>query len=183
MTDRSPSADASRRSARGGAPTPAAPQPLTAAGFDRALRVHDLVQLRAALTAADGRPVLIVSGRGAGAHAGAGWWQALLAAAEGADGAMTALDCGEAPGPVLAAVRAGVADILCRPEAPDAGTSGPPVAARLAALAAAGGCRLWRPPLPPVLDLGRVRDPAAAARRWIDGPPPAAPPEDGGDRG
>lgn len=188
MTDRPRPDPTARRSEREAAPAPDAPRPLAAAGFDRALRVHDLAQLRAALTAAAGRPVLVVSGRGAGAYAGAGWWRALLAAAEGGGGAMAlgaiaVLDCGEMPGPVLAAVRAGVADILCRREAADAEHAAPSVAGRLAAMAAAGGSRLWRPPLPQVLDLGGVRHPAAAARRWIEGPPPAASPGAGANRG
>jgi fructose/tagatose bisphosphate aldolase len=93
----------------------------------------------AAAARARGTPLLLVSAPGAGSHAGGGWWRKLCDAltAEFPDLAITAvLDCGDAPGAVLAALRAGVTDILFDGDAA--------VAARLAAIAERHGARLRR---------------------------------------
>jgi len=68
--------------------------------------VHGLQHARAAL--APGLPVTLLSGPGAGAYAGVGWWRALMAQA--ADGGLPPpdiLDCGDATGRALEALRAG----------------------------------------------------------------------------
>src|SRR5271168_4381219 len=71
-----------------------------------AVMVHGLQQARAAL--APGLPVTLLSGPGAGGYAGVGWWLALVAlAAAGGPVPPNVLDCGEATGRALEAVRAG----------------------------------------------------------------------------
>jgi hypothetical protein len=71
-----------------------------------AVMVHGLEQARAAL--APGLPVLLLSGPGAGVYGGVGWWQAVIAlAAGGAPPPPHMLDCGEATGRALEAIRAG----------------------------------------------------------------------------
>ncbi len=74
--------------------------------------IHSLEQARAVLAAAHiGRPVRLESSPGAAGQHGVGWWQALtrIVAAEFPGHAIEAvLDCGDAPGLALAALRAGV---------------------------------------------------------------------------
>lgn len=74
--------------------------------------IHSLDQARAILAAADmDRPVGLQSPPGAAGFHGIGWWLALTRALaeEFPDRAVEAiLDCGDAPGLVLAALRAGV---------------------------------------------------------------------------
>ncbi|BAE52032.1 hypothetical protein [Paramagnetospirillum magneticum] len=74
--------------------------------------VQSLDQARTALRAADpDRPVRLQSPPGAAGQHGIGWWLALtrLLAEEFPQREMEAvLDCGDAPGAVLAALRAGV---------------------------------------------------------------------------
>lgn len=91
--------------------------------------IHDLEQGRAALAAASGRPVELVSPPGAALFHGVGWWKALAAIlrAEFPDASFTArLDCGPAPGLALAALRVGVTHVAV--DAP------PDVLARLRAM-------------------------------------------------
>jgi len=83
--------------------------------------VHAKAQALDALNAASraGRPVLLLSGKGAGAYAGPGWFAALVESAlvesaatrrpSALSGAI--LDCGNDAGAVLAAIRAGVGTI------------------------------------------------------------------------
>jgi len=124
-----------------------------------AIRVHGLEDaLRAARVAvAAGRRDLVLTGpAGGGLAGGAGWWTALLAAVRSAqpDLAVTGLlDCLDAPGAVLAALRGGAEDVVFDGDAA--------AAERLAAIAAAGGARLHRA-LPPVFDPAGARDPEAA---------------------
>jgi hypothetical protein len=130
----------------------------------RAIRIHGWTCLRAALEAVPaGGALLVVSADGAGGHAGAGWFKALIEQAERArpDLRLTAvLDCADKPGHVLAALRAGVRDIAFQGN--DA------AAARLAGLAAESGARLHRA-LPDSLDLRHCRDAVATARTWLSG--------------
>ncbi len=126
-----------------------------------ALVVHGLDHARAAL--APGRPVTLLSGVGAASHAGCGWWRALVAASGTAGPDI--LDCDDAPGRVMEALRAG-----CRLIVLD---SAVPAFALLHARAAAIGATLL-PARPPALDLGD----AAASRRlaqWLDGDGVAGP--------
>ena len=84
-----------------------------------AVIVHGLGMARLALQAgqACGRPVTLLSAEGAASYAGVGWWRALVAAArETVPGchATDILDCGEAPGRALEALRAGQKALVLR---------------------------------------------------------------------
>ncbi|HUA77525.1 MAG TPA: hypothetical protein VMA86_07620 [Acetobacteraceae bacterium] len=128
----------------------------------RAVIVHGLADAQAAL--APGLPVTLLSARGAALYAGCGWWQALVAAARAAFPATEAddlLDCADAPGRALEALRIGlkgiVLDALC-PAFPDVAR----VAARL-------GARLL-PEAPEALDLARPGAARALASWLAPGP-------------
>ena len=115
-----------------------------------AVIVHGLPEARAALRS--GRPVTLLSARGAALHAGCLWWRELIAAARAAHPATPAhdvLDCADAPGAAMAALRAGqlllVLDAAC-----------PGFTAVRGAAATLGAHVL--PAAPPALDLA---DPAA----------------------
>jgi hypothetical protein len=73
--------------------------------FPPAVVVHGLDQARAALR--PGLPVTLLSARGAALYAGCGWWRALT---EGA--AHHILDCADAPGHAMAALRIGQAVLV-----------------------------------------------------------------------
>lgn len=125
----------------------------------RAVAVHSLAQALAATNA--GIPVTLISGRGAGWYAGAGWWLAMMAAARSRRTLEFAdiLDCAEAPGAAMAALRLGQRLIVLDP--------GCPALARVAAVAAAQGGEVLTQ-RPPCLDLG---DPAAERelQHWLAG--------------
>jgi hypothetical protein len=74
-----------------------------------AVVVHGLVQARAAV--APGRPVTLLSARGAALYAGCGWWRALLGQARQAAAPDAAiddiLDCADDPARALEALRIG----------------------------------------------------------------------------
>lgn len=111
----------------------------------RAVIVHGLEDARTVL--ALGAPVTLLSAPGAAAYAGCGWWRALVAQARNGfpDVAFSdLLDCGEASGQALAALRIGQANLVLSPAAPgwDA----------VAAIAAAQGGTVLRD-APPALDL------------------------------
>lgn len=84
-----------------------------------AVIVHGLADARTAL--APGRPVLLVSGPGAALYAGCGWWRAMVAAAR-AEFPTTAaddlLDCADAPGRALEALRLGLKNLVLDPRCP-----------------------------------------------------------------
>jgi len=68
-----------------------------------------------------GHPVTLLSGRGAALYAGCGWWRALVAHASAAypDVPMLdVLDCADAPGRALAAIRAGQQIFILAEESP-----------------------------------------------------------------
>jgi hypothetical protein len=68
--------------------------------------VHSVAQARAAL--APGLPVTLLSAPGAALFAGVGWWRALIeAAAEHGAAPPDILDCADAPGRALEALRHG----------------------------------------------------------------------------
>ena len=74
----------------------------------RAVIVHGLADAQAALR--PGRPVTLLSARGAALYAGVLWWRELVAAARAtcpATPARDILDCADAPGQAMAALRAG----------------------------------------------------------------------------
>jgi hypothetical protein len=127
-----------------------------------AVMVHGLAQARAAL--APGLPVTLLSAPGAALYAGAGWWRALVAAAcDGAEPPPDILDCADAPGRALEALRHGQQILVLR---------APSVFADIAARAAALGARLL-PEAPESLDLA-ARGAERHLRAWLSG--------DGGSR-
>lgn len=128
-----------------------------------AVIVHSLGDARAALAAAKvlGVPVCLRSAPGAAGYAGPAWWREVTAAAAAAFPGVAfaaSLDCADAPGDALAALRAGVSLIRLR--------AAPRVRAAVAAAAAAKGARL-DDDRTPALDLGHVSDPEAACRQWL----------------
>jgi len=131
-----------------------------------AIIIHDLSHARAALAAAAalGVPVTLASPAGAGAYAGAGWFLALMRKATAAfptTEATAVLDCGDAPGAVMAGIRAGCRHLRF--------TGRPDVAERLRDMAAQAGAALVDD-LGPVLDLAGARDAETACRRWLGQP-------------
>jgi hypothetical protein len=81
--------------------------------------VHGLADARATL--ALGRPVTLLSAPGAALFAGCLWWQAMVAAAcsehPGTE-AIDVLDCANASGMAMSALRSGVNRLVLWPEAP-----------------------------------------------------------------
>ena len=83
-----------------------------------AVTVHGLAQAVAAL--AQGRPVALLSARGAALYAGCGWWRALVVAARAEHPdcpCLDILDCADAAGRAFEALRIGqktlVLDLAC----------------------------------------------------------------------
>ncbi len=114
-------------------------------GRSPAVVVHSLADARAAL--APGQPVTLLSGEAAALYAGCGWWQALVAAARGAAPQVAVadlLDCADASGLALAALRIGLRRLILWPGAPGR--------ARVAAIVAGHGGVLLAA-RPPALDL------------------------------
>ncbi len=116
---------------------------------------HTPGQARAALEAAEPRRgVVLLSAPGAAGNMGAAWFLALVAQARDAAERATplpphwaALDCGNAPGFALSALRAGARLLVLDPAAP----AFPAVSAAAEEL----GAELWTE-RPPALDLGRL---------------------------
>lgn len=121
-----------------------------------AVIVHDAAQARLALAA--GGKVTLLSAPGAGAFAGVLWWQGLISASGASPPHI--LDCGDAAGHALAALRAGQRLIVLG--CPSA------IFDEVAARAAGLGARLL-PAAPPALDLAR---PGATRQlaRWVTQP-------------
>ncbi|MDZ5647532.1 hypothetical protein [Nitrospirillum sp. BR 11828] len=133
--------------------------------LSRPIRILSLDHARAALTAAAGTPVHLLSAPDAAGALGAGGWRALLdlIAAEFPGAPMTAvLDCGDAAGHAVAALAAGIPDIAFSGE--DA------AAARLADIAHSLGARLHPPQTREVLDLRGHREPVSTCRDWLAHP-------------
>ncbi len=129
----------------------------------RAIIVHDLDHAVAALSAAAELdvPVTLASAPGAVAYLGAGYFQAMIEAAreEVPDATSVAvLDCGEAPGLALAALRQGIAAVCLR------GTR--KTLAKVAEIATAHGA-LLNPETGPALDLEGEPDGRGACRDWL----------------
>ena len=118
-----------------------------------AVVAHTPRQARAALEAAGPRGVALLSAPAAASNMGAAWFLALVAQAREAleGGALpphwAVLDCGDAPGFALSALRAGARLLVLDPAAP----AFPSVAAAAAEL----GAEVWAE-RPPALDLGRL---------------------------
>ncbi len=97
-----------------------------------------------------GRPVTLLSAEGAAATLGALWWRALADAAQARATAPMAdiLDCADAPGHAMAALRCGCRALVLAP--------GPGFARVAAAAASLGGTVLdTRPPAMTILDWRR----------------------------
>ena len=129
-----------------------------------AVRVDGLAAGRLVLDIAAGRPVRLVSDIGIAGLAGAGWWAGLNRAwQEHAAGPFLALlDCDTLPGQVLAALRAGVTDIIFQagPDKPIGLTE------RLTSLTQAHGGRLHGRPTP-VLEPCWRRNRDAPLRQYL----------------
>jgi hypothetical protein len=136
-----------------------------------AVVVHTPRDVRAALAFAGSRGVLLLSPPGAAGNMGAAWFLALVEQARAAiDGEApphwAVLDCGNAPGFALQALRAGARTLVLDPAMP----AFPAVADAAASLGAA----LWAE-RPPALDLGRLdlRAPGGRGNRrlaeWLTG--------------
>ncbi len=132
----------------------------------RTVVVHSLDHARAALRAAEalGVAVTLTSGPGAAGYAGPAWFRELIAAArtEHPRAEVTAvLDCGDAPGHAMAALRAGLKAIRF--------DGRPAVAERVAELARGYGA-VVEPPRGTALDLAEAVDAYAACHAWLGGP-------------
>jgi hypothetical protein len=119
----------------------------------------------AALAAAGPRGVLLLSAPGAGGFAGAAWFLGVVAQAAAARPGVAhcaALDCADAPGTALVALRAGVRLVVL--------DSACPAFAAVRAAAAEVGAQLL-PARPPSLDLAsldlRRRDDLARLADWL----------------
>jgi hypothetical protein len=125
--------------------------------------VHGLAEAVAALALAGPRGVALLSAPGAAGSLGPAWFLALVARAAAAQPGVphrAILDCADAPGQALAALRAGVAWLVLDP--------GCPGFAAVAAAAAEAGAAIW-PARPPALDLGRLDLRRAGARDKLAG--------------
>jgi hypothetical protein len=129
-------------------------------GGDRypAVVVHGLADARTAL--AVGRPVTLLSGPGAALYAGCGWWRSLVAGARAEYGVIPIediLDCADASGLALGALRLGQHRLVLTPDAP--GWSS------VAAIAASLGGEILTS-RPPALDMAE-RGAARRLRDWL----------------
>ncbi len=120
-----------------------------------AVVVHGLPHLR--IATAPGLPVTLLSGPGAAIYAGCGWWRALMAL--GAGDNPDILDCADAPGRAMEALRVGCRLLVLDPAVP--------AWALVASARPPWAPRCW-PSGPPALDLAT----AGRARRllaWLRG--------------
>jgi hypothetical protein len=127
--------------------------------------VHGLAGARAALAAAGPGGLLLLSAPGAGGFAGAAWFLGVVRAAAAAHPGVAhhaALDCADAPGTALAALRAGLGLVVLDGACPGF--------AAVAAAAMEAGAQVL-PARPPSLDLGgldlRRRDDLARLAAWL----------------
>ena len=125
--------------------------------------VHDLPQAIAALTAAadSGHAIALWSPPEAARSLGAGYFLAMIAAARQvvpAARSTAVLDCGEAPGLAMAALRGGAEAVHV--------AAALPVLANLAAIAGQQGARL-EPERLAAFDLGGPADPLERARAYL----------------
>jgi hypothetical protein len=132
-----------------------------------AVTVHAAAEARLALALAGERGVLLLSAPNAGGFLGPAWFLAIVAAARAAMPGVPhkpVLDCADAPGQALAALRAGVPEVVLDPACP--------AFAQVAAVAAALGARI-RDRRPRSLDLGPLDLTRAGARAklaaWLSG--------------
>jgi hypothetical protein len=143
--------------------TAVTPPPVAATTYRPAIIAHDVAQMTLALRVAASarRPVCIVSPPGGGAVLGAEVFLAMAAAAARAvplADATFMLDCDDAPGFALAAIRHGVRQLRVR--------LAPPVLDRLRSAASQTGCSVNNEEMA-ALDLADCADEAAAAHKWL----------------
>lgn len=83
-----------------------------------AVTIHGIDHARAALR--PGFPVVLLSAPGAALYAGCAWWAALIALAglETTTPFTDLLDCADAPGPAMAALRIGLKHLILTPMCP-----------------------------------------------------------------
>lgn len=129
----------------------------------RPIVIHSLAHARAALAAACEcrAAVTLLSAEGAAGNAGPMWFLEVMRAAqdEFPKARMTAvLDCGDAPGHALAALRAGCRALRFKGDRI--------VQPKIKAIAKQYGAALYER-REPALDLLHERDPAAASRKWL----------------
>ena len=120
-----------------------------------AVVVHGLPHLQ--LATASGRPVTLLSGPGAAIYAGCGWWRALMALGAGDNPEI--LDCADAPGRAMEALRVGCRLLVLDPAVPAWGL--------VASRAAVVGATLLTE-RPPALDLAR-KGAARQLATWLEG--------------
>ena len=137
----------------------------TALDLDRAVVVHGPADVRTALTAAveSGGRVALISAPDGAAYGGGAWFAALAAAAARQMPAVTIstiLDCGDQPGHVLSAFRAGVRTVVF--------TGNRSTAEKLADIARQYGATVLSD-RPPALDLRGCTDRLAVCRAWLSG--------------
>jgi hypothetical protein len=130
---------------------------------DRAITIHGADDARAVLAAAAscGVAITLISAPAAAGYAGAGWFHALqeIVSREFPDVRQRwILDCGAAPGHVLAALRAGCRALVF--------TGDERVREKLAAIAAAHGVTLLAA-RPQARDARELRDQKAAITAWL----------------
>ncbi len=130
----------------------------------RHIAVHGLDHARAALAAAQECrcPVVLTSSPEGAASLGAPLFARIIALARAeypAAEAEAVLDCGDAPGLALAAMRCGVEAVRVR--------AAPEAMRRLADIAAQAGVRLLPAEDRPVLDLADIEDVPSACRAWL----------------
>ncbi len=127
--------------------------------------VHDLAQSVAALRAGVefGARIVIESPPGAAGYWGAPYFLAMIAAARAAVPEArcdAVLDCGDAPGAAMEAIRVGVPAVRL--------VASTEVAERIGDIALQSGARVEMGPAPAdALDLADARDPLAVARRFV----------------
>lgn len=128
----------------------------------RAIRIHSLEHARAALSAAAGREIVLVSPPSCASFPGIGWWRELVAMARAEfPGARfeAVLDCGPAAGMAMAALRAGAGPVWVQAE--DA------VLEKLADMAEQVGTRAGNGGT--TLDLLGMPEPDRCCREWLEG--------------
>ena len=123
-----------------------------------AVVIHSLAMARAAL--APGLPLTFLSAPGAGIYAGVGWWRAVIEAAAAPAGTHDILDCGDAPGRALEALRGGQKHLLLE--------AGPIIWSDVAERAAQVGAALLEQ-RPAALDLG-TRGAFRQLAAWLAAP-------------
>lgn len=119
-----------------------------------AVIVHGLADGRAAL--APGAPVTLLSAPGAALYAGCLWWREMVVLS---GASIAVLDCADAPGVALGALRSGMTRLVLSPAAPNRAAV-EEIALRL------GGFLL--PMAPPALDLGQ-RGARRRLHAWLHG--------------